>query len=53
MVKSTSYNKDGHYFETYKFKKRGDVYILVKRDGKPFQTIRLGELARFKKPSEW
>lgn len=39
-IKSTSWHKDGDYFETFKLKKNGNQRIVVKKNGKINQFIK-------------
>jgi hypothetical protein len=52
-VKNTSYQSNGKWFDTYKFKKNGEVKILVKSEGKANHVVRFEAITgRILKPSE-
>jgi hypothetical protein len=39
MTKNITYFEGGHQFDTYKFKIREVVKVLVKKDGKPHKVV--------------
>lgn len=43
MEKSTTYFKDGYKYETFKDKKNGETRILVKRNGSPYEIIKISK----------
>lgn len=53
MDKNTSYQSEGKWFDTYKFKMHGEVKILVKSEGKPHHVVRFNARSgRMLKPTE-
>lgn len=45
MIKSTTWYEGDSKFETYKIQMRGEVKILVKKNGKAHQVIRFAKVS--------